>query len=348
MYFGLLCIIILLVSLISIKKNNSRKDFSFDKICTNHLKGLAIIMVILSHLNGEYGHFQFMKYFGTIGVSMFLFSAGYGLTKSYQKNGLSNFFSKRIRIVLLPYSIVTILWLFVDSLLGAKYSFKLIVTAIIGFDLSRTIDSTMWYIAFIISWYVVFYFVFKFILNDKLKIVALFGASIISVVICIFNIAGDGSAQWGTHAVIFPMGPFYALYGEKIIQKYKFKIVITTMIILSLGIIIIKNIPFNTVQFILYDIFFMILIIFSIIILRYFNLKSLFLEKVGSYSYELYLFEGYLIKKIVNPNFFNNDMITLFIYVMLVIFLSYILKRLMCKIQGREKKATSGQSMPSI
>ena len=72
------------------------RDFSLDFVCTEQIKGLAILMVILGHLNTEFYDWRFMQPFGSMGVALFLFISGYGLTKSFENKRLDGFFKKRI------------------------------------------------------------------------------------------------------------------------------------------------------------------------------------------------------------------------------------------------------------
>lgn len=113
----------------------------FSKHTTNNLKAVAIILVILGHLG-------FINKSGEWGVGIFLLLSGYGLTQSYIKSGIIGFFKKRLLAVILPYSIVMIIWIFVDYILGNKYRILTIGTSILGLNFKSVIDVTMWYISF--------------------------------------------------------------------------------------------------------------------------------------------------------------------------------------------------------
>lgn len=67
---------------------------------TNILKGFAILFVIITHCNSEAGAFHnvpilyngiLTTILSNICVDIFLFLSGYGIYKSYVKNGLVNF-----------------------------------------------------------------------------------------------------------------------------------------------------------------------------------------------------------------------------------------------------------------
>jgi peptidoglycan/LPS O-acetylase OafA/YrhL len=59
-----------------------------------YIKGLAILAVIIGHIGNFSGKARFTP-LGGIGVALFLFCSGYGLTKSYEKNGLENYWMKK-------------------------------------------------------------------------------------------------------------------------------------------------------------------------------------------------------------------------------------------------------------
>lgn len=60
---------------------------------TQLLKGLAILMVIVEHL-GQVLHIAALNPLGPIGVCLFLFISGYGLSYSYEKNGRNGYLKK--------------------------------------------------------------------------------------------------------------------------------------------------------------------------------------------------------------------------------------------------------------
>ena len=116
------------------------------------LKGFAIILILLGHLG-----IAPTAYYG---VAIFLIVSGYGLYISFEKNGLNCFFRKRLFKVLIPYWIVTILWILIDYILELNvYSKKELLFSFLGFF--NKIDVTMWFISFIIFWYVCFWATFR-------------------------------------------------------------------------------------------------------------------------------------------------------------------------------------------
>ena len=134
-----------------------------DKKVTNILRGIAILLVILAHVGTSFGNRYFTP-LGGIGVAIFLFLSGYGLSESYKKNGLDGFFKKRFLRVLLPYFLLIIIYHIVS-----RCSFTLHGDNILCIPRN-------WYIDYICVWYVVF-FLCMFFAKEK----AIWAMSIISV-----------------------------------------------------------------------------------------------------------------------------------------------------------------------
>lgn len=59
-------------------------------------KGIAIILVVLSHFAGLYTNLRYFSFFGGVGVSVFLILSGYGISSSIEKNKLNDFWKKRL------------------------------------------------------------------------------------------------------------------------------------------------------------------------------------------------------------------------------------------------------------
>ncbi len=326
-------LILLALTLFSVKKTSRINVLSFDLVCSSQTKGLAILFVILGHLNLVYFRWDFMKLFGTIGVAIFLFSSGYGLVRSHQKKGLKNYGEKRLSAVYVPYFLITIVWLFIDYFTNQKHGIRINLLAIAGIDYTRSVDGTMWYIPFIFFWYGAFYCTFKYFHKDIYRIIILFGFSLISLLVWRSNLFGGASFQWLLHSLIFPLGVGYAMYGEVSVLQYKRKIlvplVIGAVVLFSLNYLILSE---GTLFLIAADIISLAIIVPVFIMLNERGIKVVFLEKIGHYSYELYLVEGYLIDQILKSKFGENKY-SLLIYTIVTVFSALILKKVVTSIQ---------------
>ena len=110
---------LLIISIIgtpkSIKQLNSDVFFSVEQ--TNWLRGIAIIMVVLSHyypllgMTFSDGIISFSRNIGTVGVAIFFLLSGYATMISYSKkeNYLNHYIPKRLLRLYVPFLIVFVL-----------------------------------------------------------------------------------------------------------------------------------------------------------------------------------------------------------------------------------------------
>lgn len=258
-----------------------------DKSTTDNVKAVAIIMVMLGHLIGAKKIDVNIAWLdiATFGVSLFLFISGYGLYKSYESNGLDNYFQKKIKKVYIPFAIATVFVGMSRGFLGDKWYD--ILKTILFINPSLPIDGTMWYIYFIVLWYVIFYFVFRFLKTNKtrLMLLVLISTAIYSIPFSEkYNVA---SFLFSFHAFSFTIGVAFSMLND--LTKKQRLVIGTSLFIIFLFLF--------RVHFIRYDHFnHVITSIISapaiIILLSCFNLRSLLLKFIASISYELYLFEG--------------------------------------------------------
>ena len=116
------------------------------------MKGVAILLVMLSHVGNDGFRLKFLIPLGAIAVAVFLVLSGYGLMESYAKNGLSGFWRKRFLRVLLPY----FLWM-------VAYAAFLSLN---GWDLPLE-EFRYWFVEYILLWYAIFYFVLRFVFKYR-------------------------------------------------------------------------------------------------------------------------------------------------------------------------------------
>jgi len=154
-----------LVWLLMLKKGTDFGSLSINK--TQELKGLAILMIILSHI----GYFlvddhRFLWPLSTmagVGVNLFLFLSGFGLTVSNLKKNLSvwQFYKRRLIKLFIPLWPMLLIFFALDFfVLNLSYSWEYIGKAMLGIitraDLYNDINSPLWYLTFIIGFYLLF------------------------------------------------------------------------------------------------------------------------------------------------------------------------------------------------
>lgn len=144
----------------------------FPATLTTELKGLAILMIVLSHI----GYFlvndhQFLwplTIMAGVGVNLFLFLSGFGLTASSLQKDLSviQFYRRRLLKLFTPFWLSLAVFLLMDFfILKITYSWAFIGKAIVGIfthaDLYQDLNSPLWYFTFILGYYLLYPLVFS-------------------------------------------------------------------------------------------------------------------------------------------------------------------------------------------
>lgn len=326
----------------------SRVKKLIDKQATNILKGIAILLVIFGHLFVT----QFLalqnpsfKYLGAQGVAIFLILSGYGLTQSFLNKGLdSSFLARRLRTVLLPYSLVTLSWIVIDSFYGKVYSFKTMLLSLVGFDLNLTLDATMWYISFILIWYLLFYFTFRLPFPNPLRVLLLFGYAYVFRYHIRFSFTEQVFWEWGLHAFMFPVGVLWAFFSSwfKIRKWMIYPLGIFAFVCFGFFLYNVRNNDLGLGPYMVSNFCFAFTIVAIVIILREFQLKFPLLRFIGSISYEIYLLEAVLMYKYSLLYLIPNKVFSLLFYLVGLIILSWGLQRLLAFKKMDTKITASG------
>ncbi len=153
------------VLLLSIRQ---AKKFSFFSLeTTTELKGLAILMVVLSHIGyflvSDHRFLVPLSNYAGVGVDLFLILSGYGLVASAIQKPLSigNFYLKRLVRVYVPVLITVVFFLLLDFLwLDKTYPIKTMIENMLGFfpnaDIYGDLNSPLWYITPLLFYYILF------------------------------------------------------------------------------------------------------------------------------------------------------------------------------------------------
>lgn len=281
------------------------------------IKGVAIILIILNHMGGIYG-IRYLTPLGGIGVSMFLICSGYGLTTSYNKNGLKNYWIKKINYVLIPYMTIEIL----VTLFRNENTFR---NVILDLFILNTKHPYGWYLKLLLLWYIVFFIIGKLGLLSKSKVYLFYVLSILMIVY--------PDSLWAEQALSFPIGVTLTYYKDDILKiidekRYLYKILLFTGIIF-LGI---KQIDIlNEIPYFIFNIIQMLIklpIACSICIYIYIfseKIKNNLFREVGVISYSLYLIHGYTINCLIDLNYIN-----IVFFLMITLSISYIFEKIVC------------------
>jgi peptidoglycan/LPS O-acetylase OafA/YrhL len=173
---------------------------------TDQLRGLAILLVVLGHLWVHVTNTMPRLLFGGDAVWLFLMISGYGLMRSYRDEPgfLRSFIGKRLRRVMVPYWLATIVLVALDYLLlGRICSPRDLLMTAVGINIgptTRYIDFVRWYITFLLCWYVAFAVAVTFLDRTK-AVVALIGCAVVFYFLD-YYVSHLGFYQFGA----FPIG----------------------------------------------------------------------------------------------------------------------------------------------
>lgn len=145
MYFIFLTILLLTLVCIGGYHVKVRKVEFMSYEFSTVVKGFAILTVIWAH-SGARLHIGGIQFVAGIGVALFLICSGYGLEKSFYKNGLNAFFRKRLMRICIPYWIVITL----GAIFLMRWSMKFYIEKMLFIQAG-------WYIKYIFVCYFIFY-----------------------------------------------------------------------------------------------------------------------------------------------------------------------------------------------
>jgi peptidoglycan/LPS O-acetylase OafA/YrhL len=204
-----------LALLLSVRRKPKGDKFSVS--LTRSLKGIAILAIFFSHI-GYFlvtdNRFLFpLTIIAGVGVDLFLFLSGYGLTASSLRKGssLGKFYVRRLSKLYIPFWIMLAVIFAADIfILKLPYSWEYVGKAFIGFfsraDLYRDVNSPLWYFTLIVFYYLIFPLVFS-------KKYPWLSAAIIYlagyfVVRENFTVLSEVMRLYEVHYMAFPLGVF--------------------------------------------------------------------------------------------------------------------------------------------
>ena len=193
---------------------------------TKMLQGFCAVLIIIHHISQVLSDSKVLSPFneyGVLFVGIFFFCSGYGLIKSFKtkNNYMQGFLGKRLPTVLVPFYITTFIYIAVFLLLNPKPSLLQIILNVTGIQL---INPHAWYIVAVVLFYIAFYFIFKYIKNEKIAFVSM--AVFIACYIMFGIILRHGpwwlqGEWWYNTCFLFYMGMLIARFEKGIIAVVK-------------------------------------------------------------------------------------------------------------------------------
>ena len=321
-----LIVIAVLVAVVLFTFRRSKHTDLFPVSVTQELKGLGILTVVFAHFaymlvtNAD---FLFpLSIIAGVGVDLFLFMSGYGLTVGMLKKPLPifEFYKRRVIKIFIPFWVALILIFAANAIfLDIHYTVPYMIQSLLGwFPTAEGFDdvnSPFWYI----TWMMMFYVLFPLVFSTKRPWLSAIILAVIATLIGVYNPLNMGD-NWlhRLHTVAFSLGIVFAwvLFETKDKEnkfvahlkefRNKAKIMPYVVIVLMLGVVVYMSLHttanhWPTLTAILGKGYFVdqltsIILMFAFIVI--FSLKKFdnkFLSIYGLYSFEVYLIHWPLI-----------------------------------------------------
>jgi len=210
--------ILTLILLISLLWRRRQSTTFLDQDQTDQLRGGSILLVIITHLWQHISTVEAIPRTSGYGVSMFLLISGFALTSTLEKPVFTwaRFLSRRLKRMMVPYWILTGIWLFADYiLLQRTYTLHDITLtfAAINIHTISNIDYVRWYITWIIMWYFAFALINRLFSNYG-ALLCLFGLGIVLFVLRVMEAIPLVSHP--VHMLTFPLGILLATFRQNV------------------------------------------------------------------------------------------------------------------------------------
>ncbi len=193
-------------------------------------RGIAILMVIASHFaGGMYEESfnealrQWISTWGVYGVDIFFLLSGYGLVKSYQKNGIDKrFVLKRFLNSYVPYILIVCFFALIDRSIDSP---RALINLIIGYD--------YWFMCVLFAFYIMFMVFYRI---GKVKEVLIS----VGVIAFTYMLRAKGfSPFWELSNGAFLIGIYAATLEEKFGEKAREFIIKTNLAFMGFALMII-------------------------------------------------------------------------------------------------------------
>ena len=321
-----LIVIAILIAVVLFTFRRAKHTDLFPVSVTQELKGLGILTVVFAHFaymlvtNAD---FLFpLSIIAGVGVDLFLFMSGYGLTVGMLKKPLPvlEFYKRRVIKIFIPFWVAIILIFAANAIfLDIHYSVPYMIQSLLGWfptaEGFNDVNSPFWYI----TWMMMFYILFPLVFSTKRPWLSAIILSVIATLIGVYNPLEMGD-NWlhRLHTVAFSLGIIFAWLlfetkdkENKLVKVLKHfrnesKFMPYVVIALMLGVVVYMSLHttanhWPTLTAILGKGYFVdqltsLVIMFAFIVI--FSLKKFdnrFLSIYGLYSFEVYLIHWPLI-----------------------------------------------------
>lgn len=225
-------VILVLLAVFFLTFRKTQHTDLFPITVTQELKGFGMLTVVFAHISYMLvsdNTFLFpLSTVAGVGVDLFLFMSGYGLTVGMMKKPLPavEFYKRRLIKVFIPFWIVIIILFVADALfLDINYGVSYMVQSLLGWfptaGAYTDVNSPFWYI----TWTLMFYALFPLLFNAKRPWLTAILLAVIAYFVAMLNPLDLGS-NWlhSLHTFAFSLGMVLAWFlfdKQNIVEKLK-------------------------------------------------------------------------------------------------------------------------------
>ena len=319
-------VIAIFIAVVLLTFRKSKHTDLFPVSVTQELKGFGILTVVFAqfaYMLVTNADFLFpLSIIAGVGVDLFLFMSGYGLTVGMMKKPLPilEFYKRRVIKIFIPFWVAIILIFAANAIfLDIHYSVPYMIRSLLGWFPTASgfedVNSPFWYI----TWMMMFYILFPLVFSSKKPWLSAIILAVIATLIGVYNPLDMGD-NWlhRLHTFAFSLGIVFAwLLFEtkdkenklvKSLKKFRNESNGMSIIVIALMIIVAGYMSLHTTSSswptltailgkgFFVDQFTSIVIMFALIVI--FSLKKVdnkFFAIYGLYSFEVYLIHWPLI-----------------------------------------------------
>lgn len=316
-------VILLFIFIVATSRITKYNEEYLDKKYTNIIKGIFLSFVFISHFISYKPIFQngfidnlginFIKGFGQLMVTSFLFYSGYGVMESIKKNGeeyIKKFPKKRILTTLLNFDFAVLIYMLMNLHFNFyPFSIEKLLLALIGWD---GFGNSNWYIFTILIMYSITFISVKIFKNRKARVISIFFMTIIYTIIMSFF----KEEYWYNTAFCYVLGLFISSYKDEIQKWLKGKELVLLFLFIVFFIISYSLIEYKVWYYIC-------TIIFTIVILlltRKIKINNLIFEWMGKNLFSIYIFQRIPMMLLIQIDFMKNNTYLYFVLCMIITF----------------------------
>lgn len=303
-----------------------------DNKTSKAFRGVAIIMVMVVHFaNWNYQQplsevwKEMVSSWGLYGVDIFFLLSGYGLVKSYEKNGIDKrFVIRRILNTYVPYLVIIgFLSIFIDKRIDGP-----------GAVLSLFIGQDFWFMTVLFAFYLLFMVIYR---------IGFFKELLLTVFVVIFTayLYMDGRAEfWYMSNGAFLMGVYAATLEKRFGDKVKELIVRFNLAGIGAAAAMLSAYWYSIAGTKIAH--FMASMLFTVMILGLcvqLDTKGYLLPIIGSYSLYIYLIHGrilwFLVSKFDSARFYNIAINDFWISILAGIVIGVVIEKVIGLVQKK-------------